>query len=56
MLTLNPLFSRQQGEFADQQGLGFEYGWRVKYEFARSWAWRLEMFGNIEDLANAGLV
>lgn len=54
VLTLNPLFNRQQGEFANQQGLGFEYGWQVKYEFSEKTALALEMFGNIEDLANPG--
>jgi hypothetical protein len=54
MLTLNPLFNRQQGEFANQEGLGFEYGWQLKYEFSEKTALALEMFGNIEDLANAG--
>jgi hypothetical protein len=54
VLTLNPLFNRQQGEFANQQGLGFEYGWQVKYEFSQKLDLALEMFGNIEDLANAG--
>jgi len=54
ILTLNPLFNRQQGEFANQQGLGFEYGWQVKYEFSQKLDLALEMFGNIEDLANPG--
>jgi hypothetical protein len=54
VLTLNPLFNRQQGEFANQEGLGFEYGWQLKYEFSEKTALALEMFGNIEDLANAG--
>lgn len=54
VLTLNPLFNRQQGEFANQEGLGFEYGWQVKYEFSEKTALALEMFGNVEDLANPG--
>jgi hypothetical protein len=54
VLTLNPLFNRQQGEFSNQEGLGFEYGWQVKYEFSEKTALALEMFGNIEDLANPG--
>ena len=54
VLTLNPLFNRQQGEFANQEGLGFEYGWQLKYEFSEKTALAVEMFGNIEDLANAG--
>jgi hypothetical protein len=28
LLTLNPLFTKQIGTFADQEGLGFDYGWR----------------------------
>jgi hypothetical protein len=54
VLTLNPLFNRQQGDFANQKGLGFEYGWQLKYEFSATTALALEMFGNIEDLANPG--
>jgi hypothetical protein len=54
VLTLNPLFNRQQGEFANQEGLGFEYGWQVKYEYSQKLDLALEMFGNIEDLANPG--
>jgi hypothetical protein len=27
LLTLNPLFTKPIGTFADQEGLGFEYGW-----------------------------
>jgi hypothetical protein len=54
VLTLNPLFKRQQGDLANQEGLGFEYGWQLKYEFSEKAALALEMFGNIEDLANAG--
>jgi hypothetical protein len=54
VLTLNPLFNRQQGEFANQQGLGFEYGGQVKYELSQKLHLALEMFGNIDDLANAG--
>jgi hypothetical protein len=33
LLTLNPLFTKQIGTFADQEGLGFEYGWRGEYDF-----------------------
>jgi len=54
LLTLNPLFGKQIGTFADQEGLGFEYGWRAEYDFAKRWGVGVEMFGNIEDLANAG--
>jgi hypothetical protein len=54
LLTLNPLFTKQTGTFADQEGLGFEYGWRGEYDFTRRWGVGVEMFGEIEDLANAG--
>jgi hypothetical protein len=54
LLTLNPLFSKQIGTFADQEGLGFEYGWRGKYDLVKHWGVGVEMFGEIEDLANAG--
>jgi hypothetical protein len=54
LLTLNPLFTKQIGTFADQEGLGFEYGWRGEYDFTKHWGFGIEMFGEIEDLANAG--
>jgi hypothetical protein len=54
LLTLNPLFTRQLGTYADQEGLGFDYGWRGEYDFAKHWGIGVEMFGTIEDLANAG--
>jgi hypothetical protein len=54
LLTLNPLFGKQIGTFADQEGLGFEYGWRGAYDVNTRWALAVEMFGEIEDLANAG--
>jgi len=54
LLTLNPLFTKQIGTFADQEGLGFDYGWRGEYDFAKRWGVGVEMFGEIEDLANAG--
>jgi hypothetical protein len=53
-LILDPLFTKQLGEFADQEGLGFQYGWQLKYELRARWALALEMFGEIDDLANAG--
>jgi hypothetical protein len=53
-LILDPLFTKQLGEFADQEGLGFEYGWQLKYELRARWALALGMFGEIDDLANAG--
>jgi hypothetical protein len=54
LLTLNPLFGKQIGTFADQEGLGFEYGWRGEYDFTKRWGLGVEMFGEIEDLANVG--
>ena len=44
----------QVGDNRDQDGLGFEYGWRAEYDFAKHWGVGVEMFGEIEDLANAG--
>jgi len=54
LLTLNPLFASQVGEHRETDGLGFEYGWRAQYNFAKKWAVGAEMFGEIEDLSNAG--
>jgi hypothetical protein len=54
LLTLNPVFTKQIGTFADQEGLGFEYGWRGEYDLTKRWGVGVEMFGEIEDLANAG--
>jgi hypothetical protein len=54
LLTLNPFFSSQVGENRETDGLGFEYGWRAQYNFAKHWGIGAEMFGEIEDLANAG--
>ena len=54
LITLNPLFTRQVGDNAVTDGLGFEYGWRAEYDFAKHWGVGVEMFGEIEDLANAG--
>lgn len=54
LLTFNPLFGKQIGTFADQQGLGFEYGWRGEYTVSKRWGLAVEMFGEIEDLASAG--
>jgi hypothetical protein len=54
LLTFNPLFTAQVGDNADTDGLGFDYGWRAEYDFAENWGVGVEMFGEIEDLANAG--
>jgi hypothetical protein len=54
LLTTNTFFSREMGEFAETDGLGFEYGWRAEYDIAKHWGLGVEMFGEIEDLSNAG--
>jgi hypothetical protein len=38
----------------ETEGFGFEYGWRAEYDFAKHWGIGVEMFGEIEDLANTG--
>ena len=53
-LTLNPFFTSQVGDNRETDGLGFEYGWRGEYDFAKHWGVGVEMFGEIEDLSNAG--
>jgi hypothetical protein len=54
VLTFNPLFTAQVGDNATTDSLGFQYGWRAEYDFAKHWGIGVEMFGEIEDLANAG--
>ena len=54
LLTTNTFFGREMGEFAETDGLGFEYGWRAEYDIAKHWGLGVEMFGEIEDLSNAG--
>jgi hypothetical protein len=54
LLTLNPLFFREQGELAEQEGYGFEYGWQAMYNVTERLGLALEMFGEIEDMANSG--
>lgn len=54
LLTFNPFFSAQVGDNRETDGLGFEYGWRAEYDFAKHWGLGVEMFGEIEDLSNAG--
>ncbi len=54
LFTANPFFSSQVGDNRETDGLGFEYGWRGRYNFARRWGVGVEMFGEIEDLSNAG--
>jgi hypothetical protein len=55
VLVLNPLFFKELGHMADQEGFGFEYGWQGRYEMMDSKLWlAVEMFGEIDDMANAG--
>ena len=54
LITFNPLFTAQVGDNANTDGLGFDYGWRAEYDFAKNWGVGVEMFGEIEDLANTG--
>ena len=54
LITLNPLFTDQVGPNRDTDGLGFEYGWRAEYDFAKHWGVGVEMFGQIEDLSDTG--
>jgi hypothetical protein len=54
LITLNPLFTDQVGDNRQTDSLGFQYGWRAEYDFAKHWGIGAEMFGEIEDLANAG--
>ncbi len=54
-LVTNPLFFKQYGDVNDQEGWGFEYGWQGRYEALGGRLWlAVEMFGEIEDMANAG--
>jgi hypothetical protein len=54
LLTLNPIFGAQVGHNRQTDSLGFEYGWRGEYDFAKHWGVGVEMFGEIEDLSHAG--
>ncbi len=54
LFTGNPIFTAQVGEHRETDSLGFEYGWRAQYNVAKKWAVGAEMFGEIEDLSNAG--
>ena len=54
LLTTNTFFASQVGEHRETDGLGFEYGWRAQQKIAKKWAVGVEMFGEIEDLSNAG--
>src|SRR5262245_19326876 len=50
LFTGNPIFTAQVGEHRQTDSLGFDYGWRAQYNFAKKWAVGAEMFGEIEDL------
>jgi hypothetical protein len=52
LLTLNPFFSTQVGENRETDSLSFEYGWRAEYDFAKHWGVGVEMFGEVENLAD----
>ena len=54
LLTTNTFFTSQVGDNRETDGLGFEYGWRAQYAFAKKWGVGVEMFGEIEDLTQAG--
>ncbi|MGH6736714.1 MAG: hypothetical protein ACRECX_11635 [Methyloceanibacter sp.] len=54
LLTTNTFFTSQVGDHRETDGLGFEYGWRAEYKVASRWGVGVEMFGEIEDLSNAG--
>jgi hypothetical protein len=54
LFTFNPLFTDQVGPERETAGLGFDYGWRAEYDFAKHWGVGVEMFGEIEDLSHAG--
>jgi hypothetical protein len=52
LLTLNPLFFKERGPNADQDGLGFEYGWQARYQVTPRLSLALESFGEIQDMAD----
>jgi hypothetical protein len=52
LLTLNPLFFKERGPHADQDGLGFEYGWQARYALTSRLSLALESFGEIQDMAD----
>jgi hypothetical protein len=54
LLTLNPLFYKERGDRAEQDGWGFEYGWQLRYVPTPKLWLTVEMFGEVEDMANAG--
>ena len=52
LLTLNPLFFKERGPHADQDGLGFEYGAQARYALTSRLSLALESFGEIQDMAD----
>jgi len=54
LFTGNPIFTAQVGDNRTTDSLGFEYGWRGAYSLSGRWGIGVEMFGEIEDLSNAG--
>lgn len=53
LFTFNPLFFKERGAPAEQEGLGFEYGWQARYRLNERLELAFESFGEIDDLANA---
>ncbi len=45
LFTGNPIFTAQVGDHRETDSLGFEYGWRAEYDFAKHWGIGAEMFG-----------
>jgi hypothetical protein len=54
LVTFNPEFTGEVGPDRETKGLGFDYGWRAEYDFAKHWGVGVEMFGTVEDLSDAG--
>ncbi|HML93567.1 hypothetical protein [Methyloceanibacter sp.] len=54
LLTLNPRFTTDVGEFAERDGLGFEYAAQLRYQFAERWGAAVLGFGELEELADTG--
>lgn len=52
LLTLNPLFFKERGPHANQDGLGFEYGAQARYALSSRLSLALEGFGEIQDMAD----
>lgn len=52
LLTLNPLFFKERGPHANQDGLGFEYGAQARYALTSRLSLALESFGEIQDMAD----